>query len=138
MSAKVGQQPIPFPTVVKPDELQPVRGRGGANEVDRGKSGGKSSPAVSVSARKPVPLEIPTRQAVPLVVLEMEIEDLNALRSVVTDQTTFEVTELYSHIKSIAQGNDSLPIRQGLEALEEQVRLREYLHVRRTAIMEES
>lgn len=136
MSSKVNQQPLPFPTTVKPDDVTPAQGNSPLRETERVRPRSKTTPSVSSSSRKPAPLELPKQSSVPLVVLEMEIEDLSALSSVVKDQTTFEITELYSEVKKISEDDNSLPVKQGLDALEEQVRFREYLHARRTAVSE--
>ena len=83
--------------------------------------------------RRPAPLKLPKNKQVPFAVFETDQQDLEALQSVIPDQVNYEIAELYSTISKLAAENNSTVVRNGLKALEEQIRLREYLHVNRTS-----
>ncbi len=136
MSSKINH-PLPFPVIVKPDQSVGSAGVTPAQNNDRSKPQKNSSSSSSGTKRHPAPLDLQKPMPLSFTALEMEKEDFSVLETVLADQVTFEITQLYSLVENISRDNNSLEVRQGLKALEEQVKLREYLHAKRTVINNE-
>ncbi len=133
MSSKI-DQPTPFPVIVKTDHNAASAKIAPAPQTERSRSQQHTPSSTTSSRRYPAPQDLQKPLPPLFAALEMEKEDLAAFDTVLADQVTFEITQLYSVIESISQDNSSLEVKQGLKALEEQIRLREYLHAKRTVI----
>ncbi|MGH1350140.1 MAG: hypothetical protein ACRBBN_04940 [Methyloligellaceae bacterium] len=129
MSQKINQKQT-IPAIIKHDEVALPQTVEAVRQKRKDKSSGsKSSPATS---KKVIAQNIPQKKVEHVSVLEMDSEDITALKSVMKDQTTFEISQLYSDVETLAKHDSSLEVKQGLRALEDHVRLREYLYLKQT------
>lgn len=71
----------------------------------------------------------------PFVSLDMKLEDMEIFKEATMDQVTWELTQLYLTVEQLVKEDDSLELKNGLKALEDQIRLLEYLHKGRTALI---
>lgn len=136
MSSKIDQPPR-YPVIVKPD--QNVRSTDTSPPQQAEKRNRPQQQSTTASGTKKYPAAQDLQKPLPPVVgiLDIENDDLTDLQAIMADKVTFEITQLYSTIENISRENNSLEVKQGLKALEEHIRLREYMHAKRTIIKEE-
>lgn len=131
MSSKIQQGPSPInPSLIPVENLPRVR----QNEVsgDERRSKPSTKPLVSVSSRKPLPLDVSEVDTKPVISLEVDSDSLGILSPAVADQLTYDLTKLYLTVRKEAESNHSLVVSTGLKALEELIRHREIVHRGRT------
>lgn len=132
MSSKIDQQPQST-VIIKPEQSIGIARTAPQPNTERNKLQQPSSNSSSSSSgRHPTPLDLQKPMPTFFAALEMDKEDISILDTVLADQVTFEITQLYSAVENISTENNSLEVKQGLKALEEHIRLREYMHAKRT------
>ncbi len=83
--------------------------------------------------RQPTPLQLDAGKPKPLSIIEIPEEYMAVLKSASIDQISFELSQIYLALKEHEKDDNSLEVKQGLKAIEEQIRLFEHLHVARTS-----
>ena len=93
-----------------------------------------TSPSTGVSSKPNVGLANKQNTINPFLSSNIGQEHFDPLRNSSSDQITWELTQLYVTIEEMASKDNSMELQDGLKALEDEIRLLEYLYKGKTAI----
>lgn len=120
---------------VQPNSDERIRDLDRHHETPAVKKTKKTSDAEKSTALRPLRTGRKKEGDNPFVSLDMESVDMEILNELSTDEATWILTQIYLNVESMIKEDDSVDLVNGLEAIEEQIKLMEYLHKAKTAII---
>lgn len=93
------------------------------------------APATSAPSRRPPATLLDKALASPFLLFQVDGRPEVDGPDVSADEAIFALTKLYLDVEQIAQTDDSLEVRQGLQAIESHIRLIEYVRKCRASLL---